>query len=63
MPEGEEVEVFLGDGLYAGFDGFYFTLRAPRANGDHWVALDPAVLRAFDAFRKLVEPKIVKEGT
>jgi len=45
-------EVYLGDGLYASFDGFMFVLRAPRgADGDHWVALEPRVLAAFDEFR------------
>ena len=42
---------YLGDGLYASFDGFMFTLRAPRDDGDHWVGLEPEVLRAFDQFR------------
>jgi hypothetical protein len=44
-------EVYLGDGLYASFDGFAFTLRAPRTGGDHWVALEPEVLEAFDRYR------------
>ena len=41
-------EVYLGDGLYASFDGFMFTLRAPRSGGDHWIGLEPEVLHAFD---------------
>jgi hypothetical protein len=45
-------EEYLGDGLYASFDGFMFTLRAPREGGDHWVALEPDVMLAFDRFRK-----------
>lgn len=40
-------EQYLGDGLYASFDGYQIILRAPRENGDHWVALEPAVLAAF----------------
>jgi hypothetical protein len=36
-------EAYLGDGLYASFDGFAITLRAPRPGGDHWVALEPDV--------------------
>lgn len=41
-------ETYLGDGLYASFDGFMITLRAPRGpEGDHWVALEPAVYTAF----------------
>ena len=33
-------EVFLGDGLYASFDGYAIILRAPRENGDHWIAIE-----------------------
>ena len=38
-------ETYLGDGLYASFDGFSIMLRAPREGGDHVVALEPAVYR------------------
>ena len=48
----EHEEVYLGDGLYASFDGYSFILRAPRDGGDHWVALEPSVLKAFDKFRQ-----------
>jgi len=40
-------ETYLGDGLYASYDGFMITLRAPRTNGDHWVGLEPEVWLAF----------------
>jgi len=36
-------ETYLGDGLYASFDGFAIWLRAPRENGDHVVALEPQI--------------------
>jgi hypothetical protein len=36
-------ETYLGDGLYASFDGFTIWLRAPREGGDHIVALEPLV--------------------
>ncbi len=45
-------EVYLGDGLYASFDGFMVKLRAPRLEGDHEVFLEQQVylgLRAFAA--------------
>ena len=45
-------ETYLGDGLYASCDGFQITLRAPREFGDHFVALEPAVLEAFQRFVK-----------
>jgi hypothetical protein len=45
-------EEYLGDGLYASFDGCMFTLRAPREHGDHWVGLEPYVMKAFDEYRE-----------
>jgi len=39
---------YLGDGLYASFDGEFIWLRAPREHGDHYVALDVhSVLPSF----------------
>lgn len=40
-------EAYLGDGLYASFDGEHIRLRAPRIDGDHWVALERDVYRAL----------------
>ncbi len=45
-------EVYLGDGLYASFDGFQIWLRAPRIGGDHEVALAPGVFRNLIDFSK-----------
>ena len=50
-------EQYLGDGLYASFDGFMIILRAPREEGDHWVGLEPAV---FDNLLKFMD-QITKE--
>jgi hypothetical protein len=50
-------EVYLGDGLYASFDGYQIMLRAPRAGGDHYVALEPAVWQKLLRFEQsLREP-------
>ena len=49
------METYLGDGLYVSFDGFAFTLRAPRLEGDHCVVLEPAVFREFASFVKQTE--------
>jgi hypothetical protein len=48
--EPEMKEEYLGDGLYASFDGWQVKLRAPREHGDHEVFLQPSVLRAFERF-------------
>jgi len=55
-----EKETYLGDGLYASFDGFMITLRAPREHGDHWVGLEPDVMASLfayvDQIKKAREP-------
>ena len=43
-------ETYLGDGLYASFDGFQIVLRAPRETGEHFVALEPSIYSAFVEF-------------
>ena len=43
-------ETYLGDGLYASFDGYQIWLRAPQMEGDHLVALEPPVYAALVAF-------------
>jgi hypothetical protein len=52
-------EEYLGDGLYVSYDGFMYILRAPRHGGDHWVGLEPDVLKHFDEYRQRV--KKIKE--
>lgn len=58
-------ERYLGDGLYASFDGYHFILRAPKMNGDHTVALEPQVLDAFQRYIADVlaaRPAVTVEG-
>lgn len=43
-------ETYLGDGLYASFDGWQIKLRAPRGYDNHEVYLEPTVLRNFERF-------------
>jgi hypothetical protein len=44
-------ETYLGDGLFASFDGWQVKLRAPRDGGDHVVFLeDGLTLEAFFEF-------------
>jgi hypothetical protein len=47
-------ETYLGDGLYASFDGYMITLRAPRDGGDHWVGLEPNVFAELVEYQKRV---------
>ena len=44
QPKPGPSEIYLGDGLYAQFEGYAMRLRAPRENGDHEVWLEPWML-------------------
>jgi hypothetical protein len=46
MPNG----TYLGDGLYASFDGYQICLRAPHEDGDHVVYLEPGTLNELHRF-------------
>lgn len=48
-------ETYLGDGLYASFDGFQVVLRAPRYSGDAIVYLEPEVVTNFLDFIKRIK--------
>jgi hypothetical protein len=50
-------EQYLGDGLYASFDGYHIWLRAPREGGDHIVGLEPAVWNALVNFHNSLTKK------
>jgi len=39
----ENNKIYLGDGLYAHFDGYHIILTAPRENGEHYVGLEHSV--------------------
>lgn len=43
-------ETYLGDGLYASYDGWQICLRAPRDDGDHFVYLEPGVVTSLERF-------------
>ncbi len=51
-------ETYLGDGLYASFDGFMIILRAPRVGGDHWVGLEPHVYQALVEYADMIKRKV-----
>jgi len=46
----QDRETYLGDGVYARFDGWQVWLRAPREGGDHVIALEPEVYRALQSW-------------
>ncbi|MFA5897677.1 MAG: hypothetical protein WC829_01060 [Hyphomicrobium sp.] len=49
-PKAPQEETYMGDGVYASFDGYQIKLRAPRAEGDHEIYLEPGVYGAVRAY-------------
>lgn len=61
MPDNEfgktpGAETYIGDGIYASFDGYYLWLRAPRERGDHMIAIEPRVLTSINELAQKVWP-------
>jgi hypothetical protein len=49
---------FLGDGVYACYDGWQVWLDAPREDGIHSIALDPGVLNALLAYLRELKAEL-----
>lgn len=47
-------ETYLGDGLYAHFDGYHIVLRLPHEFGDLHVSLEPSVFDALLRYRERI---------
>lgn len=49
---------YLGDGVYASFDGWQIWLSTLRENGEHRIALEPYVFHALCRYAKAlhIEP-------
>lgn len=45
-------DVYLGDGVYASFDGYQIVLDLRGQNSTTRIALEPDVLNALDLYRK-----------
>jgi hypothetical protein len=52
-----EDEIYLGDGLYARFDGWQIILSTPRGDTAHWVALEPETFTSLVRFAERINGK------
>lgn len=52
-----ETETYLGDGVYASFDGYQLWLRVTRENGDERIALEPNVFESLIRYRNSLKEK------
>ena len=51
-------KVYLGDSVYADFDGWHIVLTIENGYGaSNRIALDPQVLDALDRYRESLQPK------
>lgn len=51
----EYPECYLGDGVYASFDGYQIWLRTERENGWQSIALEPSVYSALTEYVKALK--------
>jgi hypothetical protein len=49
-PDDEDGQEYIGDGVYASFDGYAVWLQTQREDGRHWLVLEPAVMRSLNDF-------------
>lgn len=54
MSDGNK-KTYLGDGVYAEFDGFAVWLSTSRVGGEHRIALEPLVYDALVAYVKRLD--------
>lgn len=54
--EGETHAQYIGDGVYAAFDGYHVWLRAERDGRLHEVAIEPAVWGALKRYVGALQP-------
>lgn len=54
--------VYLGDGVYAAFDGYHVVLSLPMQspNPDNAIYLEPEVLAALDEYRTRIMAALTK---
>jgi hypothetical protein len=55
-------KMYLGDGVYADFDGFGITLHTERDGGTHWIYFEPEVLAALFAYVERLKSRRAPEG-
>ena len=51
-------DVYLGDGVYASFDGFHIILDLRAQDNTTRIAMDPEVIVALERYLKMVEKTI-----
>jgi len=50
-------KTYLGDGVYATFDGYQVWLTTERENGEHKIAIDPYVMACLEEYYRAAVQK------
>ena len=53
-----EHDEYLGDGVYASFDGYQIWLRTEREAGWHVIALEPPVWTALEGYMRRLRERL-----
>lgn len=62
MSETRQFEEYIGDGVYASFDGYQIWLRTQRLGNDwHEIALEPSVYVTLQDYVTRLRAKATKE--
>jgi len=51
---------YLGDGVYASFDGYHIWLKTEGSWNKQEIALEPSVIKALNEYNKQVEEAVEK---
>lgn len=54
-----KTETYLGDGVYASYDGFMIKLRTPRRDEDREIYFEPKVPAEFERFVEQLKQEAV----
>lgn len=55
-----EYEEYLGDGVYASYDGYHIWLDTRAQEPVNRIALEPQVVVAFDRYREALERRLAE---
>lgn len=56
--------VYIGDGLFAEFDGYHIILKTERSNEEHWIGIEPSVWNKLVEYREKIyeDAKTIEPG-
>ena len=60
---GKAPDVYLGDGVYAGFDGYYIILDLRGQDNTTKIALEPVVFDALVKYAKPIQEQMKSGGS